>query len=685
MRLSDPIQFLKGVGERRAALLKKLGIFCLEDLLLHYPRSYEDWQTITPIAQAPMGESCCIRAYVDHTPAEQMVRKGMSLFKTTVTDGTGVLGITLFNNPWQAEKLREGEEYLFYGRVGGGFFRAEMSSPQIAPVSEARLRPVYPLTDGITGRQLEAIVAHGLKEALPLVEETLSEPLRQAYDLCSLRDALRGIHAPANPDETLRARKRLIFEELLLLQLGLQWLRAGTRTQRAPALPRGAGEAFLTSLPFMPTAAQLRAVAEAEAEMAKPVPMRRLLQGDVGSGKTAVAAALLYAAARSGMQGALMAPTELLARQHYATLRKLFEGLLPEDACALLVGSTPAKEKKATKAALAHGTLPIAVGTHALLQQDVCFASLALAVVDEQHRFGVRQREALEASGPEQQPAPHTLVMSATPIPRSLAMIIYGDLDISILDELPPGRTPVETYCVGTALRTRAYNYVKKHLDAGRQGYIVCPRVEDSAEGSGTEAGALAAAEPYAEQLSREEFAGYRVGLLHGRQKAKQKEETMRAFVAGELQLLVATTVIEVGVDVPNAVIMVIENAERFGLAQLHQLRGRVGRGVGKSTCILISDAEGEDARRRHEMMAQTNDGFLIARADLQLRGPGEFFGQRQHGLPPLRLADMLRDSALLEKTRMAAQGIAKEDPALAAPEHQALARAVKKMFEGTQ
>ncbi|MDR3313844.1 MAG: ATP-dependent DNA helicase RecG [Oscillospiraceae bacterium] len=691
MKITDPIQFLKGVGERRAALLKKLGILCLEDLMLHYPRSYEDWQTVTGIQQAPIGEACCIRAFVDHTPAEQMIRQGMSLFKTTVTDGSGVLGITIFNNPWQAEKLREGEEFLFYGRVSESFFRREMSSPQIAPVEQACLHPVYPLTEGITSRQLGELVRRGLAEALPQVEETLPAALRQAYDLIGLREALRGVHAPADMEAAQAARKRLIFEELLLLQLGLRRLRTGDRTLLAPPLPKGAGEAFLTGLPFLPTAAQLRAVAEAEAEMARAVPMRRLLQGDVGSGKTAVAAALLYSAARSGCQGALMAPTELLARQHHATLRTLFADLLqgqtlPLEGCALLVGSTPAKEKRAIKAGLAAGTLPLVVGTHALLQQDVRFANLGLAVVDEQHRFGVRQREALENAqgepGDAAEGAPqrscHMLVMSATPIPRSLAMIIYGDLDISVLDELPPGRTPVATYCVGAALRERAYAYVKKHLDAGRQGYIVCPRVEDDGEPGG-----LAAAEQHAEQLSRDWFADYRVGLLHGKQKAKQKEETMRAFAAGELQLLVATTVIEVGVDVPNAVIMVIENAERFGLAQLHQLRGRVGRGAGSSTCILISDAGAEETRRRLDVLTQTNDGFAIAREDLRLRGPGEFFGQRQHGLPPLRLADMLRDAVLLEQTREAAQAITEKDAALAAPEHRALARAVERVFAG--
>jgi ATP-dependent DNA helicase RecG len=654
VKLSDPIQYLKGVGERRAALLKKLGVTTPGELLLHFPRAYEDWQTIVPILQAPVDRPCCIRAIVDHAPAEETLRGGLSVFKTTVTDGAGVLAITLFNNPWAAEKLRAGDEFLFYGRVQENFFRREMPSPRILPVVEARLHAVYPLTEGLQNGYLEQLVRRCMEQTLPQVRETLPEELRAVYHLMPLREAVRAIHLPQDLAQAERARNRLIFDELLKMQLELLRLRQEGRQESAFALPRGAGEAFLTSLPFVPTAAQLRVVAEAEADMAAETPMRRLLQGDVGAGKTAVAAALLYAAARAGLQGALLAPTELLARQHYATLQKLFSGLLPPEQCALLVGATPAVEKRSIKAALKKGALPLVVGTHALLQKDVRFASLALAVVDEQHRFGVAQREALESAGQMRQ-SPHLLVMSATPIPRSLALVLYSDLELSVLDALPPGRVPVKTYCVDASYRARIYAYIRKHLDAGRQGYIVCPRVAEGENGA-----APASAENYAAQLRMQEFAAYRVALLHGKMKPKEKEDAMRAFAEGETQLLVATTVVEVGVDVPNATIMIIENAERFGLAQLHQLRGRVGRGAQASDCVLVTDAAiGAQARARLERFTQTQDGFAIARADLEQRGPGEFFGQRQHGLPPFRLADLLRDTQILEQSRAAAQALA--------------------------
>ena len=679
MNLQTSVQYLKGVGEKRAAALRRLGIHTLGDLLGHVPRAYEDWQSILPIASAPLGAPVCVRARVDQAPAEHRVRSGMTLYKTKVSDESGSLALTIFNSGYQAAKLKEGGEYLFYGKINENFFAREMSAPQFAPVThpnesadspgtpeEARLRPVYPLTAGFTSRQMEALVTRAMEQAGAQVKEFLPETLLAEYGLMGRLEALRAIHRPDDMDQALCARKRLAFNELLTLQLGLRLLREGRAGGRALPLPPEPAMEFLSRLPFTPTGAQAWAVEEAARDMSSPLPMRRLLQGDVGSGKTAVAAALLHQAARGGGQGAMLAPTELLARQHYDTLTKL--GLEP----ALLVGSTPAAEKKKIKAKLAGGSLPLVVGTHALLEKDVQFAALALVVVDEQHRFGVEQREKLA----DNSQFPHVLVMSATPIPRSLAGVIYGDLDITVLGELPPGRTPVETYQVPSSYRARAYNYIKKHLDQGHQGYIVCPRVDED------ESSALAAAAQFYEELSQEgAFSGYRVGLLHGKLGAKQKEEAMRAFAAGELQLLVATTVVEVGVDVPGAVIMVVENAERFGLSQLHQLRGRVGRGAGKSTCILISDAENEEARARFAVMKETNDGFEIARRDLELRGPGEFFGARQHGLPELRLADLAADADLLAQTRAAAAAIAEEDPALALPAHQNLKKACEKLF----
>ena len=670
MNLHTSVQYLKGVGEKRAAALRRLGIHSLGDLLSHVPRAYEDWQTIVPIAQAPTGEPVCVRAKVGQAPTEHRVRAGMTLYKTKVSDASASLALTIFNSGYQAAKLKQDEEYLFYGKINENFLAREMSAPQFAPVTEARLRPVYPLTEGFSSRQLETLVARAMEQAGPQIIEFLPEGILAQYDLMGRAEALRAIHRPESWEQAAAARRRLAFNELLTLQLGLRLLCENRAGAAAPPLPPGPALDFLTQLPFTPTNAQTRAVQEAASGMSDPRPMRRLLQGDVGSGKTAVAAALLYQAVQAGAQGAMMAPTELLARQHYATLTKL--GLAP----ALLIGSTPAAEKKKIKSGLADGSILLAVGTHALLERDVQFANLALVIVDEQHRFGVEQRDKLTINNEQSAiMLPHVLVMSATPIPRSLAMIIYGDLDISVLDELPPGRTHVETYQVPSSIHARAYNYVKKHLDQGQQGYIVCPRVEED------ESSELSSAKQFYEQLSQGDFAGCSLGLLHGKLGAKQKEEVMRAFAAGEIQLLVATTVVEVGVDVPNAVIMVVENAERFGLSQLHQLRGRIGRGTAKSTCILISDAENEDALARFSIMKATNDGFEIARKDLELRGPGEFFGARQHGLPPLRLADLATDAVLLAQTRETAAAIAGKDPALALPEHQNLKKACEKLF----
>ena len=684
--MDNSIRALKGVGDRRAALFEKWGVSTVGDLLRLYPRDYEDWSHPLTVGEAPFGEPCCIRATALRAPAEHRIRRGLILYKFEAGDAGARMTVTLFNSKYAADRVKAGETYLFYGVVGGGFTRREMSSPKIEPEEgEARIHPLYRSTEGLTSRVIENCVARGLegmeREGLP---DPLPEPLRRQEGLCSLTEALRSIHFPADQPALERARYRLIFEELLVLQLGLLRLKSRSRAASGVRILQDYTPDFTARLPFILTGAQARAMADCLRDMRAGPPMSRLIQGDVGSGKTAVAAGVAYSVIQNGWQAAMMAPTEILAEQHYKSLSALLEGnpLLGEEGIrvGLLTGSLPAARRRETLAALAAGEIQLLVGTHALLSEGVDFARLGLVITDEQHRFGVEQRALLAAKGDN----PHLMVMSATPIPRTLALILYGDLDVSVLDELPPGRTPVATFAVDGRKRERAYGYVRKHLDQGRQGYIVCPLVEEQENGEETlTAASLASAVEVERKLAEGPFRGYRVGLLHGRMKPVEKERVMNAFSAGEIDLLVATTVIEVGVDVPNAVIMVIENAERFGLAQLHQLRGRVGRGRYASTCILISDAQNEEAVRRLKVMCETNDGFRIADEDLKLRGPGDFFGRRQHGLPSLRLADLSGggDMRVFQRTQQLARSLLEEDPALERTEHAALAQEVRRLF----
>lgn len=672
MKLDTDIKYLKGVGERRAAMLSRLGVSDVNALVRLYPRVYEDWSRIKSINEAQIGEICCIKGIVGSPVRKNLIRKGLTLYKTEITDGSGIMGITIFNSRFAAEKLTEGDEFLFFGRVGGNLYRKEMNSPEIEPAEGAdRIRPIYPQTHGLNSKMIEKLVRTALTECRDELVDPIPLWLREKYCLMNLPDSLWNIHFPKSPDYLEEARRRLIFEELLILQLGLEKMRSQTQNNAGAIIERDFSDEYFSHLPFSPTGAQRRAVKEAMRDMMSGRQMNRLLQGDVGSGKTAVAAALVYSAAKNSMQSALMAPTEVLAEQHYKTFLKLFEG------CGinveLLTGSDTAAQKRRKKEALKAGEIDLLIGTHAIIQSDVEFKSLALVITDEQHRFGVEQRNALGEKGKN----PHLYVMSATPIPRTLALIIYGELDISILDELPPGRQKIETYAVTSELRQRAYNYVKKHLDAGRQGYIICPLVDEGE--SDTE---LASAVKYADELQRGDFRGYTVGLMHGKMKSADKKKVMESFSNGETQLLVSTTVIEVGVDVPNAVIMVIENAERFGLSQLHQLRGRIGRGQYKSTCILITDAKNDTAQRRMKVMETTTDGFKIADEDLKLRGPGEFFGSRQHGLPEMKIADMLEDRSTLEETQRAAKEIMARDPELSSPESTALKNEIQRLFD---
>lgn len=672
MKLDTDIKYLKGVGERRAAMLSRLGVSDVNALVRLYPRVYEDWSRIKSINEAQIGEICCIKGIVGSPVRKNLIRKGLTLYKTEITDGSGIMGITIFNSRFAAEKLTEGDEFLFFGRVGGNLYRKEMNSPEIEPAEGAdRIRPIYPQTHGLNSKIIEKLVRTALTECRDELVDPIPLWLREKYCLMNLPDSLWNIHFPKSPDYLEEARRRLIFEELLILQLGLEKMRSQTQKNAGAIIERDFSEEYFSHLPFSPTGAQRRAVKEAMRDMMSGRQMNRLLQGDVGSGKTAVAAALVYSAAKNSMQSALMAPTEVLAEQHYKTFLKLFEGCSIN--VELLTGSDTAAQKRRKKEALKAGEIDLLIGTHAIIQSDVEFKSLALVITDEQHRFGVEQRNALGEKGEN----PHLYVMSATPIPRTLALIIYGELDISILDELPPGRQKIETYAVTSELRQRAYNYVKKHLDAGRQGYIICPLVDEGE--SDTE---LASAVKYADELQHGDFRGYTVGLMHGKMKSVDKKKVMESFSNGETQLLVSTTVIEVGVDVPNAVIMVIENAERFGLSQLHQLRGRIGRGQYKSTCILITDAKNDTAQRRMKVMETTTDGFKIADEDLKLRGPGEFFGSRQHGLPEMKIADMLEDRSTLEETQRAAKEIVARDPELSSPESTALKNEIQRLFD---
>ncbi|MBR0348582.1 MAG: ATP-dependent DNA helicase RecG [Clostridia bacterium] len=664
------IQYLKGVGEKRAKILNKLDIFTVGDLLRFYPRDYMDWSKITSIAGAPFDTNCCVRAIVNHKPRGAKIRKGMTIYKTVATDGESLMNITIFNNKYAAESLEAGEEYLFYGKVSGNFHRREMSSPLIAPVENGiRIRPIYHQSAGINSKAIEKLVRQAYEARKDYFVDCIPQSLRDKLCLMEINKAIYELHFPTNEDTVSEARRRLIFEELFIFQLGLMKLKGNRKESTPVSIENDFTDDFIKTLPFTLTGAQERAVRESVQQMTSNFTMNRLLQGDVGSGKTAVAAALIYTVAKNGYQSAFMAPTEILAQQHYKTCLKFFENT--DIKIALLTGSVTAAKKREIKAQLKSGEIRLIVGTHALIQNDVEFENLGLVITDEQHRFGVKHRGALSGKGDR----PHTLVMSATPIPRTLALMLYGDLDVSILDELPPGRQPIETYAIDTAKRHRAFNYVKKHLDEGRQGYIVCPLVEEGETD-------LAAAQEYSENISRGFFSGYSVGLLHGKMKPKDKEEVMSKFVSGEIKLLVSTTVIEVGVDVPNSVIMVIENAERFGLSQLHQLRGRIGRGQYKSTCILITDAQNEAAQRRMKVMTSTTDGFKIADEDLKMRGPGDFFGSRQHGLPEMKIA-MLTDTAILNEANRFAREIIIDDPDFIKEENRNLKDAISELFSG--
>lgn len=668
-----PITKLSGIGEKRASLFHKLGIRFVGDLISYYPRAYDNWSDTTPISELVHGERCVVRARVAGPVNAVRISGGRLMAKVPVCDDTGYMTLVYFNNKYISSMLRYGEEYCFMGKATQDGYGYQMVSPEFSAAATAdAVTPIYNLTAGLNNR----MVMKAVKEALSMLPEVIRDPLPydilQRYRLCTLSYALHHIHFPADMKAMEAARRRLVFEELLVLNLGMRLLKANTRSFTPIRMPLDDTAAFVQTLPFALTSAQQRAIVDCVGDMRDGAsPMNRLIQGDVGSGKTVVCAAVCHNTVRNGYQAAFMAPTEILAQQHYTTFRKLFEGT--DIRIDLLTGSMSASEKRRVRERIENGETDIVIGTHALVSDSTVFLKLGCAITDEQHRFGVAQRARLASKGAH----PHVLVLSATPIPRTLGLIIYGDLDITVIDELPPGRTEVQTMLIGSDKRDRALGFIRDQVDEGRQCYIVCPLVE---EGEGD----LRSANDYAAELMLGAFRDYPVGILHGKMKAKEKEAVMAQFSNNEISILVSTTVVEVGVDVRNATVMMIENAERFGLSTLHQLRGRVGRGEYKSYCILVSDNRSENTEQRLGVMCRTNNGFEIADMDLKLRGPGDFFGNRQHGLPQLAIADF-SDTLTLAQSQEAAEYLLSVSPDLSNDAMRALRAEIRRLFDITE
>lgn len=669
-RLQEPVSAIQGVGEARSEQLARLGIHTFYDLIWHLPRRHDDFSLVQQISDIQAGDSLAVVASLSNV-FQRKLAMNRTLLQATFHDGSGSLRATWFNQPWKARELKEGKLYRLMGKVDLYMGHKTLSSPEIEQVrtkalAKGSILPVYPLTEGLRSSQLNRLIQKALDYAGAGLEDPLPETLRQEHHLIELLSALWQIHAPQSMEELQSARRRLAFDELFFIQLGVQRRRQLLQASTAQPLAydESAQATFKAALPFTLTAAQERTLDEIRRDIQRTVPMSRMVQGDVGSGKTVVAAGAMYAAALNRTQSALLAPTQILAEQHHRGLSRVFAHLRRADGqpvqVALLTGRVTGNERAQILAGLESGEIDIVVGTTALIQEGVLFNDLAFVVIDEQHRFGVAQRGNLRSKGRDdgQVLLPHLLVMSATPIPRSLALTIYGDLDISVINELPPGRQEVKTKHFMPAERERLYSFLRREVQAGRQGYIVYPLVEES---DSLEAGA--AVEAY-ERLSKQIFPECRLGLLHGRLSGKEKDEVMQRFADRELDILVSTTVIEVGIDVPNASVIYIEDAERFGLAQLHQLRGRVGRGAHQSYCGLISPARNSAAQERINALVETNDGFKLAEKDLELRGPGEFLGTRQSGLPDLRMAQ-LSDTEILSTAQQAAANLFAQDPDL--------------------
>lgn len=662
---NNDITYLRGVGEKKAKMYAKLGIETVEDLLCYYPKDYIDFTELKNICEIENGESCAFKGVVTRKLRPHIGR--VAVYQAAISDGTDEMLVTFFNNHFSYDNLVVGQCYLFYGKVNCDFAKKETASPLfIAENAEHAIMPKYSLTKGLSSNMIAANVRTALGSCE--IEELMPEYLIEAAGLMTLAEAVRNIHFPESMERQREAKRRLVFEELLILQLGLSMLKNRNKSKSGVKTVPVDMEPFYASLPFAPTGAQKRAVEECIGDMLGELPMNRLLQGDVGSGKTLVAAAVMYFMAQNGYQSSLMAPTEILAKQHRDTLSGFLEplGIKAE----LLTGSMTAKEKAEAKQRIQSGEVQVVVGTHALIQKDVEFSALGLSVTDEQHRFGVAQRSELQAKGE----FPHSLVMSATPIPRTLALMIYADLDLSVLDEMPKGRLPIRTYGVDSSFHQRLYRFIIKYVNEGYQAYIVCPLIEEGASEK-------TAATAYFEKLKSSYLAGVSVGLLHGRMKQAEKDAVMADFKSNRISVLVSTTVIEVGVDVPNAVVMIIENAEQFGLSQLHQLRGRVGRGSTQSHCILVSDSKSAYTKARIDTMVATCNGFEIADKDLELRGPGDFFGHAQHGLPQLKIANMTEDMETVREVQRYSAEILKDDPKLLTEKNKGLRLLTARLF----
>ena len=677
-RLEQNIQEIRGIGPVRARHMERLGLTTIDDLIRYYPRDYEDRRTLKTSAEIADGDRTCAELTVSSEPRLSHIRKGMDLLKFQAVDEFGKVAVTYFNQTWLKNRFHIGESFLFYGEYSRKGNRLEIVNPAfeasgIEGTALLRIMPIYPLTAGINQTAMRAAVRQALDACADVFPEPVPPEIRERYHLAAASFAFENVHFPKDEEALRIARRKLVFEEFFILSCAQKLLRGRRNTAPGVRISGAKQSAFENSLPFDLTGAQKRVIGEAFGDMITgDHPMNRLVQGDVGSGKTVVAAACCWLAAASGHQAAVMAPTELLAEQHFQSFQSLLQtfGMRVEK----LTGSMTQKEKNSVYQDLEEGKVDVVVGTHALISDKVRFHSLALCIVDEQHRFGVLQRAALTQKGEE----PHVMVMSATPIPRTLALIVYGDLDISVIDELPPGRQTVDTYSVKEKMRPRIEAFARKLVEEGHQVYWVCPAVEDNEETP-----SLRSAEKTAEYLRTRAFPDLRVELLHGKMKAGEKDAVMRRFSAGEVDVLVSTTVVEVGVDVPNAVLMIVENADRFGLSQLHQLRGRVGRGSSRSYCVLFDSGGSDVSAERLNVMCHTNDGFRIAETDLKLRGPGDFLGSRQHGLPELKIADLAEDMDVLRTSGEAAQCVLRTDADLSWKDHTELKERVDRLIAG--